>query len=136
MPSLKDQILESVLTHDWVSFAELSRIPGFVDLENGWAKLHPEFENMILWSGISDEGCAALDELREEGKIHWEVGNPFSYMIDGARMPMPLAKSARNYKTPHWLPVFYRPGPMPEDLLKAYERREAKRRADAIEALM
>lgn len=56
MSSLKDQILECVLTHDWVSFAQLARIPGFADpSEDGLLLEHAEFDNMIIWSGTYEQ---------------------------------------------------------------------------------
>jgi hypothetical protein len=132
--NLKEKILARVLAVDWVSFADLMTFPGFSDPENGFSIMHGKFENVVLWSGISEAGVTALRELRAETKIHWEpkdmggtgMGSGFmDYIIDGATSSLPLVKTAKNYAKPHWLPVFYRPGPIPLDLLSAAERRKA-----------
>jgi len=110
--TLKDEILEYVQSRDWVSFAELQRLNGF-KAEKGLVVEHGTFDNVLLWVGVSEEACQALADLTKEGKIHWMPGHWLSYAADGQMLKLPLAKRARNYTKPHWLPVFYRPGARP-----------------------
>jgi hypothetical protein len=112
MTPLKQQILDRVNEFDWVSFAELNRIDGFSNTENGLAMCHSKFTNVVLWVNLSSAAGVALTELQTEGKIYWEPGSLTSYLVDGVTLNMPLVKRAKNYVKPHWLPVFWRPGPL------------------------
>jgi hypothetical protein len=50
-------------------------------------------------------------ELRTTGRIHTDPASLVVYMVDG-RVPMlPIVKQVRHYKTPHWAPVVFNPGP-------------------------
>jgi hypothetical protein len=116
---MKQQILDYVNRNDWVSFAELqTRIDGFKAAPDEPAMEigHGAFANIILWQGLSQAAVDALKELTVEGKLHWRTGSPLSYYCDGAALQLPIAKQAKSYSKPRWLPVFYRPGPMPRSL--------------------
>jgi hypothetical protein len=114
---MKQQILDYVSRNDWVSFAELqNRIDGFKAAPGDPAmELGLEaFANIVLWQGLSQAAVKALKELLAEGKLHWRTGSPLSYYCDGAALQLPVVEQAKSYSEPHWLPVFYRPGPMPQ----------------------
>jgi hypothetical protein len=113
--SLKAKILDYVTKSDWVSFAQLQRLDGFkaADGEPALEITHGDFQNIVLWRGLTQAAADALRELRAEDKIHWMPGAWVSYLGDGAVPRLPIAKRARHYAKPHWLPVFYRPGPLP-----------------------
>ncbi len=104
--TLLDAIRE-VLQRDHVTFAELSRIDGF---RGDFQMLvnHYRVSNVIIWSGMSKEAVDALETIRQEGEYEM-VPTPFlTYLIDGAALDLPLAKSARHYKKPHWSPTVLR----------------------------
>ena len=108
--TLKDDIFALIEARDWVSFAELSKLPGFND--PGGNKLgltHSKHPSLLIWANMSEEAVAAMQELREEGSIIYEHGSVISYMVDGAMMKLPIARRIRDYKKPHWLPTFCRP---------------------------
>jgi hypothetical protein len=48
-----------------------------------------------------------MKELLANGEIRAEPTNVMTYMIDGSVLQLPLAKSIRNYKERHWLPVVF-----------------------------
>jgi hypothetical protein len=109
---MKDQILQTA-QKDWVSFAELARIDGFTGAPdaNGctnWMQW-PGYENLIIWPDVSREGLDAINELIAEKQIFLATGTKLSYFIDGCTLDMPLARSIREYKKPHWAPTFVRP---------------------------
>ena|SRR5579859_6146409 len=107
--SLTDDILEMVTIRKNVSFVELSRLDGF----RGTCTFEVNNENcsnIVFWSGISEEAFDALRGLIDRNKIHPKPAHLFSYMADGRVLRLPLAKSARHYKEPHWLPVVFNPG--------------------------
>ena len=70
---------------------------------------------IVLWIGVSEEACTALQELVREEKIHACPSHPLVYFYDGRAVSLPLAKQPprRGYKDYHWLPVTYSPGPYP-----------------------
>jgi hypothetical protein len=123
---MKQQILDYVKRCDWVSFAELGQyIDGF-KAAPGDPAMEIAFEgNIILWTGLSQAAVEAIEELKAEGKLHLMPGSVLSYLIDGASLQLPIAKQARKYSKPHWLPVFFRPGSLPSDAAK--KRRHSMR---------
>lgn len=131
---MKGQILEIIKKRDHVTYAELSEyIDGFryEPGEDGRIRVleHPKFRNFIFWVNVSEEGSAAMNELLEDGKIHWVSTTPLTYMIDGSMLHMPLVKGERAYKKPHWLPVCFRLGPCQNKAKR--EKRKAKIEATA-----
>lgn len=105
MTKLLEQIKEK-LSWGSVSFAELSRIEGFNgDLE---IKLnHPSVSNVVLWSGLSEEAIEALEVIRKEGEYIISPSTILVYLMDGVSLNLPIAKSKRHYKKPHWAPVVF-----------------------------
>lgn len=108
--ALKDEILKYVQQmRGGVSFAELSRFEGF----GGKIRIEAR-ENMVIWANMSQEAVDALNELRAEAKVHFYPTQILVYMADGAALDLPLAKSNRDYKKPHWLPCVVNLGPHPK----------------------
>lgn len=77
----------------------------FVDLKGDLEILYPGYENIIIWSGMSDEFVRILSELRREYKIHLVPTHILTHLVGGGCLNIPIAKSARDYKTPRWLPM-------------------------------
>jgi len=87
-----------------VSFAELSKIDGF----NGDREISfdsAKFSNIIVWSGVSEEAVSSLRKLVDNKSYHFHPTSSLTYMADGAMLNIPIAKSVRHYKTPHWIPT-------------------------------
>lgn len=100
------QILEYVRRLDHVTFANLAdNIPGF----EGDYEIYFGERNWVLWSGVSQEAAAALHKLRSAGSIVYVPTALLTYLIDGCTLSYPIVKSARRYKSPHWLPMVVRP---------------------------
>lgn len=95
-----------------VSFAELDQLTGFRDRENGF-EIGWRSQNIVFWSGISEEGCDALDAALDADLIHYHPTSAFIYLLDGTMPQLPVAKQVRTYKQPHWLPVVLKLGPNP-----------------------
>lgn len=102
-PPLIDQIRE-ILVRDHVSFAELSRLPGF---RGDWSIGVPD-SNVIFWTGMSEEACAAIETIRQEGVYELAPTVLLTYLVDGTTLNLPLVKSRRKYKTPRWAPCVFR----------------------------
>lgn len=73
---------------------------------------------------MTDEACRALTELLDEQVIHMVPAQFLTYLIDGATLTLPLAKSTVDYKQPHWLPVVLRPVPHPDQRKRKVSRAE------------
>lgn len=113
MSPMAEQIVELVEARRHVSFAELCReIEGF---DGGELELRvPGCTNIVLWSGMTDAACDAIEELQKADRIHQVPASWMTYLIDGAALKLPIVKTARrHYKKPHWLPVVFNPGPLP-----------------------
>ena len=103
--SIEQQILDYCLQHPNTTFEELSRdIEGF---SGEFALMEGTFENIVLWSSISQEASDALDRLQRQKKIEYKaLSTAFqTYFIDGKTLNLPLARDLKHYRTFHWLPV-------------------------------
>lgn len=67
----------------------------------------PKYPNIIYWANWNEHAVDiylyAIDKL--EGKLEMQSCTPLVYAIDGGLPTTPIAKSIRNYKKIHWLPV-------------------------------
>lgn len=123
-------IADKVKSLDWVTFIELERIPGFKAAgDPAFAYLVKDLENVVMWVDMTKEGIEGLREALGAGAIHIKPANLLSYIVDGGRLDLPLAKRARDYKTEHWYPVCFRPGPMPEKEAAHHKRTLERHRA-------
>jgi hypothetical protein len=89
---------------DYVSFAELTREFGKGDRSMCFA----EYPNLVVWAGLSDDTAIALEKLLSAKRVFMRPTVPFVYMADGAVLKLPIAKSKRHYKKPHWAPMTLR----------------------------
>lgn len=108
---LRSAILEYVNANDHVTFAELHRrFESRFNLRGDYAFAPGSFPTLILWAGMSEEYCTALQDLTSpDGPLVKVPCAPFVYMIDGQVLNMPVAKRAHTYKEDHWLPIVLRP---------------------------
>lgn len=60
---------------------------------------------LIMWEGVTQDFCEALNHLLEAKKIEWETCSPLLYLLDGGSMNLPIANSFRDYKKERWFPV-------------------------------
>ena len=104
--TLLDAIREK-LKDDSVTFAELSRLPGF----NGDLSMCIDGDRasgIVLWSSKSREAIDAIETIRKEEEYELRPTAQLTYLIDGACLNLPLAKAMRHYKKPRWIPVVFK----------------------------
>lgn len=103
-PNMEDEIFRLIKRRQHVSFAELVRkIPGF---DGGNVDLLSEgVENIVFWTGISEQALQALNSLHAQKKIFKHPSSTLVYFIDGMVLNLPVAKRKREYKTQHWCPI-------------------------------
>ena len=102
MSPMAEQILAMVTNKGNVSFAELERIEGF---GGGDLEMCIPGHNLVMWQGLTSEAGDALEELRE--LIHPKPTSVLVYLIDGKVPHLPVVKSGRRYKKPHWAPLIF-----------------------------
>ena len=103
---IKDRIRDYIQCHPTASFAELANnIAGF-GCDDG-VDLSLE-GNIVLWVNMSSGACDAIKSLTSEKAIEMTPTEQMVYIIDGCCLNLPLVKSNRKYKHPHWLPVTFR----------------------------
>lgn len=102
---MKNKIMGFIRTRgNGVSFVELEdHISGFKgDFEYG------DFDqNLLYWSGISEEAISAIQDLVRDGRLTMKRTDFLVYLIDGKILKMPIAKSIRAYKRLRWLPILF-----------------------------
>ena len=99
--------LERLLEHNYIDYKA-----------EGYTWWSGYCENIIFWCGFKREIPIAIKELQAEGKIRIDIAQPIVYMTDGKMLNLPLVKSNRNYKTPHWLPIVLNTGREPDEIMK------------------
>ncbi|CAK8717465.1 hypothetical protein GCAAIG_06895 [Candidatus Electronema halotolerans] len=98
---IETEILKLLRERNHVSFAELNRIPGF-DGEGSIS--HPRYNNILIWHRVSEEGYHAINNLMGNYGVAITPCEQLVYIIDGLVPNIPIAKSARSYAKPRWLP--------------------------------
>lgn len=109
--ALKKAVLKYIRERNDVSYAELQWLfnrLGF-DYRGEFEIYSPVNDNVILWTGWSREAIEILNELKSENLIEQKPVQPLIYLIDGAGLSLPIVCKVANYKTPHWLPLVFRP---------------------------
>jgi hypothetical protein len=100
--SLREQLIEKVKGYGHVSFAELTH--KFFPEHQGDQKLElADYENVLLWTGMSPELVDAVCSAVAAGEVHLWPATDFTYAMDGASLNLPEAKRLQAYKEPHWV---------------------------------
>lgn len=107
---MKDKILSRVREKGNVSFAELAHLLG-EEAKGDLALTLKEYENIVLWMGMSEAFYEAVSSLLADEVIQLDSTIPLVYMIDGMALNLPIAKQKRNYKSLRWAPVVINLGP-------------------------
>jgi len=98
-----DNVLAFIERRQHVTFVELHRYFTGFEGELCYGDL---LNNILYWSGMSEEVCDILDELVSKGKIYAKPTVFLTYLADGGGLDAPLAKRQNfHYKKPRWLPV-------------------------------
>ncbi len=108
---MMDAIRKKINEDDHVSFVEVERIfedYGF-DYKGGMTICHPKSLNLLIWDGWNQSALDLLNQLISNEPFAMHSTHTITYLIDGGALNLPLAKSVRDYKHPHWLPMVLRP---------------------------
>ncbi len=108
---IKKRVLDYIRKNDSVSYAELQWLFNEMNFNyRGEFEIYSPVNEMVLfWSGWNREAIDIMNELKAENLIEQEPVQPLIYLIDGAGLNLPIVRKAANYKSPHWLPLVFRP---------------------------
>ena len=109
---MKEKLLTLIKKNGDASFAGI--LQHYPEAKGDMEMIFEEYENLILWRGLTNEAILSIVALLDEGQIHMNVVTPLVYLIDGLPANLPTAKSIRSYKKPHWLPVVFEMGAKPK----------------------
>ena len=103
-------ISDHIKSHPGTSYAELENVfndNGF-DFRGDKEACSEVNENVIFWSGWSEEAFEIIAGLIKSGKIERIPCQPYIYLIDGKALTLPILKGDPNrIKRPHWLPCVF-----------------------------
>lgn len=104
---LHDAVVAYVRHQDWVSYPELTgRLSGYMETEGDFTS---ELRlNLVLWAGMSKAFVDLINDLLQQKRLFIHPSSLMTYLVDGGILRLPLAKSPRPYKKPHWVPVCFR----------------------------
>lgn len=110
---VKQKIKEYIWENNHVSYVELEEYMSEIgyDYKGEYAILSEKSNHVIFWTGWSRDALNIMNELGEEGAIHKEPTQFFTYLLDGGGLNLPIVKTYREYKKDHWLPVVFCKGP-------------------------
>lgn len=100
---IKDELQKLVSDRGHVTFVEIMSV--FPDEKGNMSLEFDKFENLILWTGMSQRLVRAISQAIHEKKVYIAPAGNLTYLIDGGALDLPVAKSVRSYKHPRWLPV-------------------------------
>jgi|ERR1700726_3121430 len=110
----KDQYAEKVIslisTRRTVSFIEIENmLSSHIDVKGNIAMCLPKYPTIVLWANMSQQFFDIMIEVLKTKKVSPKSTDPLVYAMDGKLLKFPIAKSARQYKEEHWLPVVFNP---------------------------
>lgn len=107
---MTETILDLIRIRDYVTFVEIMKALGNqAKGDQVMASVHQP--NVILWANMAPEVIHAIQSLVDRRLISYAPAQVSTYLIDGCILQLPLARRIPEggYKTPHWLPVCFRP---------------------------
>jgi len=108
-------VIEHIKQHSGVTVVEILKILNKcgVPAEGDQALHLPDYENILLWLNLSTEAAVILSRVMGHPNCTCVPTRVLTYMIDGTIPSLPLARSARQYVKPRWLPVVWNWVPSP-----------------------
>ncbi len=111
MEQIKFAVLDYIRKNDYVTHTEIERIfeeNGF-NYKGDLMDCSSLCENVIFWNGWNLEAYQIMQDLLLDDLVYRDVADPVVVLTMGKALDLPMVKRNVQYKTPHWLPVMYRP---------------------------
>lgn len=114
---IKTIISDYVKQNDYVTYPEIERLFEKNGYDYAGKLVHTKDNgyNIIFWAGWKEEAFKILSELEKAGKIYMHPSSTLHYLITGKCLTFPVVTQIRpkRYKKDHWLPICFRPIPLP-----------------------
>lgn len=106
---IAEMVYELIKCRDDVTYADLEDIFDILKIkwEGSNEIVSGENENVIFWTGWSEEAIEIVNYLQREGFLEKKLGSFLHYLLIGKIMLIPVVREFREYKTPHWLPLAF-----------------------------
>lgn len=106
---IKAEVYRYIKENEGTSYAELEYLFDRLGFDwKGELEIYSDVcDNVIFWTGWNEEAIELINDLQRDELISKVPGQPFIYFIDGKALNLPIVKTNRQYKTPHWLPVLF-----------------------------
>lgn len=98
----------------------------FAEIENKYGRGECAYgckDYTFYWFSLTEPTVDAIHELFREKRILFYPTTYLVYLADGMIPKVPIAKSSRDYKTDHWIPVVIWRTDMVKNALKPRERK-------------
>ena len=106
---LGEQLIKFILNKKSVSFANINHFfqEKEVDYQGDQALAVADYPTLVYWVNWNEFATDVYfyAEKKLGDKIEMKPCSHLVYFIDGCALTLPIAKSVRNYKTTHWIPV-------------------------------
>jgi len=99
----KDQLIEFIGDRKGVSFVEVER--RFPEIMVGQPMVWENDKNWVYWEGWNADAWSLMHDLKRDKVLDFDPCSMLIYLIDGKALELPMVKSMRSYKTPHWMPL-------------------------------
>lgn len=107
---MKNIILDYLRKNKGTSYVEIERIfkENNFDYQGERSIISSGCPNVIFWSGWNENAIGIVRELSSSGEIEREPCDPIMYLIDGGSLDLPIQRTDKELKTPHWLPILFK----------------------------
>lgn len=106
---IEEEMYNYIREHDATSFVELERLFDRCNYDyHGGLEIGVQGQrNLSFWFDWSADALKIFDNVVTRPGVTMQASSPMIYLIDGVVPSMPVAKTNREYKHPHWVPVVF-----------------------------
>ena len=108
MSKISNVIFDYIKTKHYVSFVEIENIflkSGF-EYRGNLAIQHPSMSNVVVWIDWNQEAVDVIREVIDMG-VHYVPTAVLTYLTDGKVLDLPVARTRKDFKKMHWVPVAF-----------------------------
>ena len=115
---LGKKLVELVRQRDWVTFVEVAELLEDHGVNTkGNNSYEAQMDNVIFWAGMSSEMIEVFEPLLDNKELFFHPMKQMDLhvlLLYGGCLKIPIVKHLPpgGFKTPHWLPVYFRTVPI------------------------
>ena len=115
--ALKIAVVSLIKSSGHVSYAVLQR--NFPEMFGGMGRHEcPDRPWVLHWQGLSDRGCAVIEQLIQEKKIFVWPTSRYTYLLEGVLIALPFAYDVIGTKKASWLPIVFHSFACPDEVFE------------------